>query len=129
MGIRVAGASHVLHECDLAALDANEAHLCRNGPRNVAPRSARVRLAVEAKYYTTSLPLQLGRAFLGLVRDLSSDSSFFVFNREAVSIERLLAHKKQNWDHNIVPANGIDVNRLTGALQTTFKNYKARTRR
>ena len=128
MAVRVAGGSNVLHECDLSVLDANEAQLCRRGPQTVAPRSARVRIAVEAKYYTTFLPLQMGRAFLGLVRDLSSDSSFFVFNREARSVERLLAHKKQYWDHNILPTNNVAVNRLTGAFQIAFKNYKARTR-
>ena len=129
MGVRVAGASNVLHECDLSVLDANEAQLCRNGPQTRAPRSARVRIAVEAKYYTTFMPLQLGRGFLGLVRDLSSDSSFFVFNREAGSIERLLAHKKQHWDHDILPTNSVAVNRLTAAFQIALKNYKARTRR
>ena len=63
-----------------------------------------------------------------LIRDLSADNAFFVFNREAESVERLLAHKKQQWDHNIVPENGVPVDRLRGAFQVAFKNYKARTR-
>ena len=128
LGVRVAGHSNVLHECDASVLDQTEAELCRRVMQTLAPRSARVRIAVEAKYYTTALGLHLGRNFLGLVRDLSADNAFFVFNREAESVERLLAHKKQQWDHNIVPENGVPVDRLRGAFQIAFKNYKARTR-
>ena len=128
IGVRVAGHSHVLHECDVSVIDQAEAQLCRSAPDRPAPRSARVRIAVEAKFYTTALALQLGRGFLGLVRDLSSDNSFFVFNREAESIERLLTYKKQHWEHNIVPANVVPVTRLTNTFQVAFKNYKARTR-
>lgn len=128
MGVRVAGGSNVLHECDLSIIDSNEAELCRTNPQTLAPRSSRVRIAVEAKFYTTPLPLHVGRGFLGLVRDLSSDNSFLVFNREAESIERLLAHKKREWENNILPTNNVPVGRLTSAFQIAFKNYKARTR-
>ena len=107
LGVRVAGQSNVLHECDVSVLDQAEAELCRRVVQTLAPRSARVRIAVEAKYYTTALGLQLGRSFLGLVRDLSADNVFFVFNHEAESVERLLAHKKQQWEHNIVPENDV----------------------
>lgn len=128
VSVRVAGHSNVLHECDVSVVDQAEAQLCRSGARTLAPRSARVRIAVEAKYYTVSLALELGREFLGLVRDLSSDNAFFVFNRNAESVERLLAHKKQQWEHNIVPTNDVPVARLRNAFQAAFKNYKARTR-
>ena len=128
LGVRVAGQSNVLHECDVSVLDQTEAELCRKVARTLAPRSARVRIAVEAKYYTTALGLQLGRSFLGLVRDLSADNVFFVFNHEAESVERLLAHKKQQWEHNIVPGNDVPVDRLRSTFQVAFKNYKARTR-
>ena len=125
VSVRVAGGSNVLHECDLSVIDTNEAETCRTNSQTLAPRSSRVRIAVEAKFYTTPLPLHLGRAFLGLVRDLSADNSFLVFNREAESIERLLAHKRQGWEHNVLPTNNIPVDRLTSAFQIAFKNYKA----
>ena len=128
LGVRVAGQSNVLHECDVSVLDQAEAELCRRPVRTVAPRSARVRVAVEAKYYTTALSLQLGRAFLGLTRDLSADNVFLVFNREAESVERLLANKKQQWEHRVVPESDVAVNRLRSAFQIAFRNYKARTR-
>ena len=128
LGVRVAGQSNVLHECDVSVVDQSEADLCRRASQTLAPRSARVRIAVEAKYYTTALGLHLGRGFLGLVRDLSADNVFFVFNREAESVERLLAHKKQQWEHHIVPENDNPVDRLRKMFQVAFKNYKARTR-
>lgn len=128
LGVRVAGQSNVLHECDVSVLDQTEAELCRRVVQTLAPRSARVRIAVEAKYYTTPLGLQLGRSFLGLVRDLSADNVFFVFNHEAESVERLLAHKKQQWEHKVVPENDVPVDRLRNTFQVAFKNYRARTR-
>ena len=79
LGVRVAGHSNVLHECDVSVLDQTDAELCRRVMQTLAPRSARVRIAVEAKYYTTALGLHLGRNFLGLVRDLSADNAFFCF--------------------------------------------------
>lgn len=128
LGVRVAGQSNVLHECDVSVLDQSEAELCRGVMQTLAPRSARVRIAVEAKFYTTAVGLQLGRSFLGLVRDLSADNVFFIFNHEAESVERLLAHKKQQWENNIAPENDVPVGRLRSAFQIAFKNYKARTR-
>ena len=128
VSVRVAGHSNVLHECDVSVIDQAEATLCRGTTDRLAPRSARVRIAVEAKYYTTALPLYQGRAFLGLVRDFSADNAFFIFNGEADSVERLLAHKKQQWEHRIEPTNAIPVSRLRNAFQTAFKNFRARTR-
>ena len=128
VGVRVAGKSNVLHECDVCIIQESEAELCRRSTTRVAPRSAKLVIAVEAKFYTTDLGLHLGRAFLGLVRDLSADSKFFVFNREAESIEKLLSHTRELWENNILPSNPIQVTRLINAFQTAFKDYKARAR-
>lgn len=126
LGVRVSGHSAVPHECDISVLFRDEAELCRGQPNNVAPRSHRVVMAVEAKFYTTDLALHLGRGFLGLVRDLSAHNAFFVINRDARSIERLLAHKKQLWEHNVVPNETIAVARLENAFQKAFQNFVAR---
>ncbi len=99
LGIRVSGRSAVLHEFDVAVIFHDEAEVCRNQGTAVAPRSHKVVIAIEAKYYTTDMRLYLGRGFLGLVSDTSAHNAYFVINREARSIERLLAHKKENWEH------------------------------
>lgn len=126
LGIRVAGASGVLHECDVCVLLQEEANVCRDNPMTVAPRSARVVLSVEAKYYAGDLGLHLGREFLGFIADTSVHKSFFVVNRTSSSIERLLSHKKKYWEHNISPRNTTDVERLRNAFQTGFKDFKAK---
>lgn len=126
VGVRVAGASQVLHECDISVLMQDEADLCRNNPGNVAPRAAKVIIAVEAKFYINSLALGLGRAFLGFTMDVSADKCYFVINRDSESIGKLLANKKRLWEHNIQPQNNNDVNRLKNAFQTAFKDFKAK---
>jgi hypothetical protein len=128
VSVRVSGHSHVLHECDISVLLQDEADICRRGPDLVAPRSSKLVIAIEAKYYTRDVPLHLGRGFLGLTRDLSTDKVFFVANREGRSVEKLLAHKKQLWEHNINPTEPKAVARFKNALQTAFKDYKARMR-
>jgi hypothetical protein len=126
LGVRVAGASAVLHECDVCVLLQEEANVCRNSLTTVAPRSSRVVLSVEAKFYAAALGLNLGREFLGFLSDTNVDKPFFVFNRMSVSIEKLLSHKDKLWEHNISPLNPTDVERLRNAFQTGFKDFKAK---
>jgi len=126
IGVRVAGASMVLHECDISVLRYDEAELCRTNANNVAPRAAKIIISVEAKFYDSTLGLHLGRAFLGFTMDVSAFKSFFVINRTSQSIEKLLSHKKRAWDHNIQPQNTTDVVRLRNAFQTSFKDFKAK---
>lgn len=126
LGVRVSGHSAVMHECDVSVLFESEAITCRSRTEHVAPRSHKLIAILEAKYYTTDLALHLGRGFLGLVRDLSAHKSFFVINREARQIERLLAYKKQQWEHKVVPTEAIAVKRLTNALQKAFHNFQAK---
>ena len=127
LGVRVSGHSTVLHECDVSVLLQSEADVCRSRKTElVAPRSHKIVIAVEAKYYTTDLALHLGRGFLGLVRDTSAQNTFFVINRDAPSIERLLAHKGEQWEHRVVPKELRAIGRLTNALQKAFDNFRAR---
>ncbi len=126
IGVRVSGHSNVLHECDISVLLKDEADVCRAGPDLVAPRSSKLIIAIEAKYYARDIPLHLGRGFLGLTRDFSTDKVYFVANRSGRSVEKLLSHKKQLWEHHINPTDQVAVARLHNAFQTAFKDYKAR---
>jgi hypothetical protein len=126
VGIRVSGHSGVLHECDISVLIKDEADVCRSRAENVAPRSHKIVIALEAKYYTTDLALHLGRGFLGFTRDTSTHNPFFVINRDARSIERLLAYKKQHWEHRVVPSENLAVGRLINAFQKAFQNFRAK---
>jgi hypothetical protein len=126
VGVRVAGKSQVLHECDVAVARHDEAETCRRN--QVPPRSSKVVLSVECKFYTTSLPLNLARAFVGLASDLSTKDCYFVYNTSSASVEQFLTRRltyRHRWEHQIVPNSTIAVSRLQNLFQDTFKNFKA----
>jgi hypothetical protein len=64
VGIYVEGRSGVLHECDVAVLDRDEAQLCRREP--VHPRNTKLLISVECKFHSSTIGLGYGRGFLGL---------------------------------------------------------------
>jgi hypothetical protein len=124
IGVRVAGKSGVLHECDVAVIDQAEADTCRF--QSVPPRSHKILIAIECKFYATTLQLGLGRAFIGLTTDMSAKKTFFVTNTSSDSVERLLTGRKRDWERNVVPASNLEVTRLTNTFQQCFRNYKIR---
>ena len=123
VGVRVVGKSGVLHECDVAVIEQIETETCRQ--RQVPPRSSKVFIAVECKFYSTPLQLHLARAFIGLVSDLSAKRSVFVTNSASDSLEKLLTGRDRNWEHNVIPSAAREVSRLCHEFQTAFKKYKA----
>jgi len=124
VGVRVVGKSRVLHECDVAVIEQAEAETCRQ--RQVPPRSSKVLIAVECKFYSTPLQLYLARAFLGLASDLSVKEAIFVTNTSSDSIEKLLSGRAQKWEHKLTPSSAKEVLRLKHEFQNAFKTYKAK---
>jgi hypothetical protein len=124
IGIRVSGKSKVLHECDVAVIFRDEGITCRN--HSVPPRHSKLILAVECKFYTDSISLIQARAFIGLSADLKADDCFFVVNTDSGSAEKLLAHRRNNWEHRIIPRSQNEVSRLIALFQNHFKNFKAK---
>ena len=124
MGVQVAGRSEVLHECDVAVLPHTEAQTCR--VNSVHPRSSKLILAVECKFYTVSLPLHLARSFIGLGVDIGAGDCHFVVNTNSYVIEKLLAHHKRHWEHQLVPGAPLVVGRLRNSFQIAFKNFIAK---
>lgn len=128
LGIYAIGKADIPQECDIAVIKRSEAERCRgviNG--NVPVKSTHVLIGVECKCYETSnISLGLGRSFLGLVKDFSRQGSyFFVFNNVYQSVEKLLSHHKQEWEHNLTPTSTKEIERLRHSFQSRFKNYKA----
>lgn len=109
---------------DVLVVLRDEAETCRQ--TRGTPRSSKIVLADECKFYSTTPSLYLCRGFLGLCSDLSGKECFFVTNTTAPSVERLLAHKRKKWDHQIVPASINDVTGLQNAFQDVFKIFKTR---
>jgi hypothetical protein len=124
VGVRVVGKSGVLHECDVAVIENAEAETCRQ--QLVPPRSSKVLIAVEGKFYSTPLQLHLARTFLGLAADLSAKNPMFVTNSSSESIEKLLSGHSKNWEHNLTPNATREVMRLRHKFQAVFQHYKAK---
>ena len=57
---------------------------------------------------------------------MGSKDCFFVSNTSADSVEKLLAHKRRKWEHEIVPSRLVDVARLKNLFQEVFKNFKTK---
>ena len=124
VGVRVAGRSDVLHECDIAVLYHAEAETCR--VNYVHPRSSKILLAVECKFYGVSLPLDEARSFMGLGSDLGANHCYIVVNTNSPTVEKLLTHHARPWEHTIEPASALAVARLRNTFQKVFRNFVAR---
>ena len=125
VGIYVSGKSKVNHECDVAVLDQDEANTCR--AESVHPRSSKVLLAIECKYYlSSSLGIDLGRSFLGLIDDIYTDGRFFVSTQNRGSVDKLFSRHKKEFEIGLSPLTPDEEVRLRGSFEKIFRNYQAR---
>ena len=119
IGIYVSGKSRVNHECDVAVVYQDEANTCRWN--SVHPRSSKVVLSVECKYYlSSSLGVDLGRSFLGLVDDIYADGRFFVSTQNTGSIDRLFSRHKKEYEIGLSPLAPDQEVRLRGSFEKIF---------
>jgi hypothetical protein len=118
---RVPGKSRLLHECDVAVLYRAEARNCRR--QSFHPRSSAVILAIECKYYSTTLPLDLGRSFLGLAGEISKEGRYFVSNSNSLNVATLLRHHKVDRELEVLPSKK-QVDDLQKSFERLFRDYK-----
>ncbi len=124
VGIKAIGRLKVARECDIAVLYRDRAIACRSQRR--IPKAADIVIAIECKHVET-LDLEAASEFLGLASDLRvKESWFFVASSGSDSVARMLANDRKEWHQEVVPNEPNNVNRLMYALQTSFKNFKAR---
>jgi hypothetical protein len=124
VGVKVSGASDVVHECDFLVLPQVEAETCRR--QQVLPRSSRIVFAIECKLYGPDVPLREGRGFLGLTMDFPGKDLFFVTNVSSPSVVKLLEKKDRLWEHMVTPTpfaqtEPLEVELLISAFQKTFR--------
>jgi hypothetical protein len=124
VGIKAKGKSDVSHECDVAVLERTEAIKCRR--EEVDPRSSKLLIAVECKFYARNIPLGQARGFLGLVNDLSAQNCFFVVNSSSQSSEKMLAAKKREYAMDAVPRNRDRIEGLERDFRRIFQRYKTK---
>jgi len=127
IGIKVTGKSDVEHECDVALLPKEAARFCR--ANRVHPRSARLLFAAECKYYLGNITLGLGRAFIGLATEMTSQygECHFVVNTTSPSVMKMLARQKRRRHEDVRPATGR-FESLREACRELLHSYYMRVR-
>ncbi|NBH12464.1 hypothetical protein [Amycolatopsis sp. SID8362] len=123
LGVFVAASkSRVAHECDVAILDHTEAERSRQGA--VHPRSQKLVAVIEAKHYSTSPSLGVGRAFLGLAQELGQVKCSLVFpSRSSASIAGLAARHTSEAYSELMAGNEAAL-RLRSRLDQAIRNWK-----
>ena len=121
VGVRVSGVSQLAHECDVAVLRHDECR--RSRANNILPRSRALIVAIEGKYYADSLPLALGRGFLGLGRDFKGVPTSLATNISSEDVVTLVLHHNAQADDGVMPAAHAE-SRLVGFIINEFHKYK-----
>ncbi|MDT0613615.1 hypothetical protein [Streptomyces lancefieldiae] len=118
----VAASSKVAHECDVAVIDHREAERSRQA--GVHPRSAKLVAAIEAKHYSSSPPLGIGRGFLGLAQEMGAKKCSLVFpSQSSTNLGALIAGRPSESYPELLP--GTDAaNRLRSQLDQAIRNWK-----
>ncbi|MFJ8040451.1 hypothetical protein ACIRBX_08090 [Kitasatospora sp. NPDC096147] len=120
----VAGRSKVAHECDVAILDHQEAERSRQG--FVHPRNSKLVAAIEAKHYSASPSLGIGRAFLGLAQELGEKNSSLVYpSKSSANLAGLIAKRPSEAYSELLPGTPA-ADRLRSRLDQAIRNWKDR---
>jgi len=105
--IRVLGHSNVLHELDVCIISRAEAVNCRRN--QIDPKQAQVKLLLECKFYGATLPLNLGREYLGLGTEFSLRIKTMVSNQASDEIHALITKHRGTENFNISTVNPTNV--------------------
>ena len=118
-GLQVLGRSKVLHELDVCLVERNEAERCRFSRTN--PRQSKTRFLAECKYYGSTLPLSLGREFLGLKSDFSLRIKTIVSNVGSDEVHTLVTKHKATENFDISPIKPRNVERFVQWLANELR--------
>jgi hypothetical protein len=108
--LRAEGRSKVLHELDVALVDRAEAVRCRQA--GVSPRQAKIKLLAECKFYGRSLPLELGREFLGLSSEFGLRVKTIVSNVRSAQVGKMITSHKGTENFDVSPLDPARVRRF-----------------
>lgn len=112
--LRVAGTSKVLHELDLSILDHDHAQSCRD--QGVDPNGSKVRFLCECKCYGSSLPLRIGREFLGLCTEFHARAKTIASNSNNPSILKLVRSHDRITQFSLYPGQTDQIEKFIGWL-------------
>lgn len=121
LGVMVVGASGVAHECDVAIITQDEAR--RSRVHRSHPRGGGLVAAIEAKNYSASPELGIGRAFLGLASELQQNKCNLAFPAtSSANIGRLIARKGCECFDELTPRSPA-ADRLSHHLEQRVRNW------
>jgi hypothetical protein len=123
LGVYVAGASGVAHECDVALLDQVECDRSRAGA--VHPRRRGLVASIEAKHYVGSPGIGIGRGFLGLSAELGQKKCCLGFPAKgSANIAALIAPKPSECFDELQPGTPA-ASRMRALLDQEIRNWIA----
>ncbi|WP_214105219.1 hypothetical protein [Acrocarpospora catenulata] len=124
LGVYVtASTSKVAHECDVAIIEHQEAERSRRAA--VYPRSRGLVAVIEAKHYSSSPPLGVGRGFLGLAQELGERKCSLVYpSRSSTNLAALIARRSSEAYEELLPGKEA-AGRLRSRLDQAIRNWKA----
>lgn len=118
--LQVLGTSLVMHELDVCLMDRQSAVDGR--ATGAHPKHVCIKFFAECKCYGDSLPLHLGREFIGLNKDCRGKAvRTFVSNTDGGSVAKLLYHYSYVPAFDILPTNPASVDHFVGWLEHELK--------
>lgn len=121
IGVFVSGRSGVLHECDVAVIDHSESEICRR--ERVHPRNSKTLIALECKFHASTLQLGHGRAYLGLLEELTKKQRFLVTNTSSDASEKMINYHDAEREFGLDDPNSQISKSLQSSLSRIFRNY------
>lgn len=126
LGVYVVGKSKVAHECDVALIDSMEAE--RSRLLRVHPRNSKLIYAIEAKHYSRSPGIGIGRGFLGLTQELVAKKCSLVFpSTSSATLSGLIATKDSQVYSELLPGTNA-ARRLQSHIDQAIRNWKQQLR-
>ena len=102
--MKVTGQSGVVHEFDMLIIQRTAANACRKA--NLDPVYSDVVAHAEAKFYSSSIPLPIGRGVIGLAIECDLfNKSVLVTNQNAYNIEKLIKHYGLEFRYLVSPGS------------------------
>lgn len=118
--LRVAGTSKVLHELDICVLEHVHAQTCRE--QRVDPNGSKVRFLCECKCYGKTLPLRIGREFLGLCSEFHARAKTIASNSDNQSILGLVRSHDRITQFALYPGQTAKIDAFIGWLHKELEH-------
>jgi hypothetical protein len=118
------GRANTESECDILILDQHTAGTSR--VKRQSPQATKCLAIIECKFYSTTLPVALGREFAYLCRDRRSVTGYFVANQHGSQVWRILGNEPNAICEFGVRPGSRQAAHLATLLREAFKRHLVR---